>query len=89
MNNDKIYTKLYEKYGDEQIIVAIEEFSELQKELCKFLRNKLNMENLIEEIADAEIMIEQIKLHFKIPQENIDATKKEKLKRTVKRLLDE
>ena len=53
---DKIdlYDKLLKKYGDKQIIVAIEELSELQKELCKHLRGKIDITNLIEEIADTE-----------------------------------
>lgn len=44
-----------------QSIVAIEELSELQKELCKMLRGIGNPEHLAEEIADVEIMLCQIK----------------------------
>lgn len=36
---DELYERAREVYGEEtQIIVALEELSELQKELCKYLR---------------------------------------------------
>ena len=49
-------------YGLEaQMVVAIEELSEVQKELCKVLRSKGDMDHLAEEIADATIMLEQMR----------------------------
>lgn len=50
--------------ADLQQIVAIEECSELQKELTKAIRGKGNFDSLAEEIADVEIMLEQIKLIY-------------------------
>ncbi len=47
-----------------QITVAFEEMSELQKELCKYLRGSGSQENIAEEIADVEIMMEQMKMLF-------------------------
>lgn len=47
-----------------QITVAFEEMSELQKELCKYLRGRGSQENIAEEIADVEIMMEQMKMLF-------------------------
>ena len=55
-----LYEYLHEKYGDTQKIVAIEELSELQKELTKDLRGKGNKENIAQEIADVLIMIAQL-----------------------------
>ena len=55
-------------YGTEQqMIVAIEELSELQKEICKYMRKNLGRPRfkLHEEIADVEIMLEQLKMIFK------------------------
>ena len=49
-----------------QATVAIEEMSEVQKEICKVLRGKGNRETLAEEIADAKIMLEQISQIFNI-----------------------
>lgn len=85
--NEQIYLELIHKYKEKQIIVAIEELSELQKELCKYLRDKYNEENLIEEIADVEIVLEQIKLYFNLDQNDIDKIKEQKIERTKERLL--
>ena len=49
-----------------QAVVALEELSEAQKEICKFLRGCGNVDNLAEEVADATIMLEQIRLIFNI-----------------------
>lgn len=90
MNNRlELYQKLISKYGDKQVVVAIEEFSELQKELCKHLRGKTNIQNLLEEIADVKIMLEQICLYFELDDFNINYVMNEKLKRTKERLIDE
>lgn len=47
-----------------QIIVAIEEMAELTKELCKQLRGRDNLEEIAEEIADVNIMMEQQQIIF-------------------------
>ena len=84
---ENLYKELIAKYGMLQLIVAIEELSELQKELCKSLRDKTNIDNIIEEIADVEIMLEQVKLYFKIDDFNINNIKEQKLNRTKNILL--
>lgn len=66
MSQIDIELKALDKYGNNQVIVAIEELSELQKELTKYLRGNLNTEHLIEEIADCIIMIDQMILKFNI-----------------------
>ena len=88
MDRQQIYTRLLLEYGDAQVVVAIEELSELQKELCKVLRHKHNRNNLIEEMADVEIMLEQMKMYFFIYEEEIEAIKKQKIERTKNRLLE-
>ena len=61
----KTYTNALVCYGEErQCIVAIEELSECAKEICKVLRNKEDLEHLAEEIADATICLEQMRLFF-------------------------
>ena len=50
---------------DKQIVVWIEEMSELTKELCKYQRQKPNMFNIKEEITDVQICLDQMKLAFK------------------------
>ncbi len=83
----EIYTKLIKKYDKQQIIVAIEELSELQKELCKHLREQTNEKAIIEEICDVQIMLEQIILYFGISVLDLDTEKRFKLERTKERLL--
>lgn len=82
-----ICEQLIEKYGSLQVIVAIEELSELQKELCKSLRGKTNKENIIEEMADCIIMINQMQLYFGISDKELNQLIVYKLNRTKERLL--
>lgn len=44
------------------------------------------LENLIEEIADVEIMLEQVKYLLRIPEEELEAVKLYKVKRTRERI---
>lgn len=58
----RVYEAALAKWGTElQATVAIEELSEVQKEICKMLRGKLDLEHMAEEIADATIMLEQLR----------------------------
>lgn len=66
---------------ENQSIVALEELSELQKEICKMRRGIGNKEHLSEEIADVEIMLEQIKELYEVDPSVIDAYKLVKVKR--------
>ena len=85
--NEAYYKKLIEKFeAKNQIIVAIEELSEIQKELCKYLRDKTNIRNISEEIADVEIMLEQLKLIFE-NETPVSIEKEYKLARTYERYL--
>ena len=75
----ELYKKALSEFGIEaQIIVAIEELSELIKELTKYLRGE--EENIDDEIADVEIMIEQLVFMFD-NREMIEKFKQFKLKR--------
>lgn len=69
-----------------QTVVAIEEMSELQKELSKFIRGKGNRDNLIEEVADALIMITQIQLMYHICDEDVRKVMDFKLNRLKERM---
>ncbi len=48
----------------QQAVVALEELSEVQKELCKFLRGQGDKDHLAEEIADANIVLMQMEMAF-------------------------
>lgn len=66
----KVYTNALIAYGEEvQCIVAIEELSECAKEICKVLRGKGDPQHLAEEIADATIMLEQLRYFFCINED--------------------
>ena len=61
----KVLQRALDTYGSlPQIVMVFEEMSELQKELCKYLRGKYSPANIAEEIADVEIMLEQMKMLF-------------------------
>ena len=76
------------EYGEKaQLIVAIEELSEAQKEICKYLRGKGNIDHLAEEVADAQIMLEQVTEIFRIP-ELVSTMMDRKIRRLDDRLRD-
>lgn len=74
------------KYGeDAQMKMVLEEMSELQKEICKRWRGKDNLDAIAEEVADLEIMLDQVKLMLDI-QVHVQQRRSEKLFRLQKRL---
>ena len=76
-------------YGkDMQLNVAIEEFSELIKEICKHKRGEDNLDNIIEEMADCQIMLSQLRIIFGIRIDDISRVKWEKLDRLEKRMAE-
>ena len=58
----QVYDAALGKWGAKmQATVAIEEMSEVIKEITKMLRGELDREHMAEEIADATIMLEQLR----------------------------
>ena len=65
MLNEEIYKSAINLWGKEaQTLMAFEEMSELQKELCKNARGKENRNAIAEEIADVRIMLDQIEIIY-------------------------
>ena len=63
----RIYQDAIEFFGNtSQKIMVIEEMSELTKELCKELRDRGNVENIADELADVEITLAQLKMIYNI-----------------------
>lgn len=63
----KVYADALTTFGANcQLVVALEEMSELQKEICKALRGDIHPAHLAEELADATIMLEQVRQIFSI-----------------------
>lgn len=76
-----------EAYGKEhQLIICMEEMAELTKELTKNLRGRRNIQDISEEVADVEIMLEQVKVIFDLKEE-VSEAKEAKLLRLQKRII--
>lgn len=78
-----------------QMDVAIEEMSELIKALCKIKRADIGaercaaVENAVEEIADVQIMLDQLRLILGCDTTAIEVEKLERLKGRIDRKWDE
>lgn len=60
LDRDVLKTAL-DKWGAEaQTLMMFEEMAELQKELCKYARGADNVDHIAEEIADVQIMLDQM-----------------------------
>lgn len=67
MDKTEVYTNALIRFGERsQMIVAVEELSECQKEICKILRGGEDFRHLAEEIADSMIMLEQLIMMFSL-----------------------
>ena len=89
MNVNEIYKKAIETYGErEQSAVAMEECGELIRAINKYHRkdSNENRKNLIEEIADVQIMIEQLKIMYSISEDEIEDAYLGKVFRLIQRL---
>ena len=87
VEKEQIYKDALKKWGPElQIVMVFEEMAELQKELSKNLRGVENSTSIAEEIADVEIMLEQMKALFEV-ESQVDKFKMHKLGRLKARLL--
>ncbi|MCI8442550.1 MAG: hypothetical protein HFG27_08470 [Provencibacterium sp.] len=58
--------------GEAQTRMLFEEMAELQNAICKFGRERDTAEHIAEEIADVQIMLEQMMLHFKVETPVVD-----------------
>lgn len=66
----EIYLQAIRKWGsDMQTQVAIEEMSELTKEICKAYRGQENVRAIADEIADVTIMLEQLRVIYDVEEE--------------------
>ena len=93
VKRDNILDKAIEKFGELQLVKAAEECCELAQALNKHYCNMLcnypiinSKTNIIEEIADVEIMLLQVKKILEIKEEDLEEIKKQKLERLEKAL---
>lgn len=85
-----ILEKAIEKYGEKQLDQAQEELAELIVAISKYKRNenKFTISNVIEEIADVNIMIKQVMMLLDIKEFEVKSEEISKLNRLKKRLLN-
>lgn len=84
-----ILEKAVEKYGEKQLDQAQEELAELIVAISKYKRNenKFTISNVIEEIADVNIMIKQVMMLLDIKEFEVKNEELYKLNRLKKRIL--
>lgn len=89
-DNKTIEQAAIDKYGKTlQMVVAIEELSELIKELTKNIRGKNNHDAIVEEIADVYIMLDQVMMMNDIWLNEVVEKMHEKLNRLKERMNEE
>ena len=87
--NKEVYEKAIELWGkDFQILMLIEECAELQQALIHRLRGRKEEGEIVEELADVQIMIEQNRLIFDT-ENSFDDVKHKKLVRLNARIKSE
>lgn len=84
-----ILEKAIEKYGEKQLDQAQEELAELIVAISKYKRNenKFTISNVIEEIADVNIMIKQVMMLLDIKEFEVKSEEIYKLNRLKERML--
>lgn len=86
ISDAEVLQRALDTYGPRaQVVMVFEEMSELQKELCKCLRGCGSFEHIAEEIADVEIMLEQMKMLF-FCADDVRDVRRRKVARLKKRL---
>lgn len=84
---EEAYDRCIEIFGkDHQIIIALEEISELTKEITKMFRDKANLEHMVEEMVDVTIVMEQIMRMLNISTDDFVTMKHKKLNRLKTRI---
>lgn len=84
MDRKAVLRKAIDTYGEEsQAKMMIEEMSELTKELCKLFRGEADTGHILEEMADVQIMLDQMRMIFGDTSE-LEKAKVERLKGRLK-----
>ena len=62
---EKVYMNALVHYGEgKQMVKCLEELAECQQAICKIILGGVDFDHLAEEIADATIVLEQMRLLF-------------------------
>lgn len=81
--DDETLFQAIQEFGfDKQALVAVEELSELQKEILKSInRRKKNRDQVKEELVDVLIMLRQLVLIYDFMPEELNEIANQKMKR--------
>ncbi len=89
----KSMEKSIENYGHVQLLMVCEEMAELIQAISKMERlmdekdrKHKHKQHIIEEIADVEIMLEELMLYYHIDKDDVEDVKDEKINRLRKRM---
>lgn len=99
-NQKEIIAQTVERYGNKQLMQAVEEMAELMQAISKYtrtdpssyndvtdLREKIteNKNNIVEEMADVYITLEELRVHHRISDQQIHENIDYKLERQRKK----
>lgn len=89
-DNDTLLRAIMQHGGKTQILVAVEEMSELQKELLKNInRGEDNINHILEEMADVYITLRQLMMIYRFNIDDLNNVASEKQNRLRGRLYEE
>ena len=87
LEDEKIMQAVIDRKGHKyQTIVAIEELSELQKELTKHLRGKGDHQHLVEEFTDVIICMSEVEQMYNLKQNELNEMYEAKIQRLKEKL---
>ena len=84
--NPDIKLLLENQSVDVNKMIAVEELSELQKEICKDLRGFDRREEIKEEMADVYICLQLLKEIYNFSDEDLEKMYERKMKRNIQRI---
>lgn len=85
--NREIYRECVVLWGTQaQLLMVIEECSELQKEICKHFRGEYNRDKILDELTDVRLMLDQLEYIFKFTEKELSEREEFKVNRILERL---
>ena len=91
LEDDPLYEKAVKLWGkDTQLFMVFEEMSELQKAICKWMRNPnySTVAHIVEELADCELMFKQLLVMIQRKNIDVDRMHEFKMHRLKKKIID-
>ena len=90
--DEYVLSRAVAQYGDQQLVKACEELGELTQALCKLYLggdwSEAAVDHAVEEIADVEIMLGQVRMILEVDPVREAAWRQRKLQRLAERLAE-